>query len=540
MREEINVTWPAGKRAPVCSRSWPDWFVAVSRRGWSSAFPSTPALGSLGWAHNLMHPVGNIEMAASTTKHILLFPFPAQGHLAAFTSVAGLLHRAVPSVAVTLVSTARNVADLSDKAPPWLAFHSLPFSPSDHGLPAHAESTDALPIADMVTLFEAFEFLQPAFNGYVQASVAANGGDAATVVVVSDLFVAWTAGIMRRHGCSHTFFTSCSAFGTSVIRALYDPYDSPLPVTPTGHVPVPVRGFPDEAIILHKTQISRLLLQADGHDRWSAFYHRQIAHGLATDGVLVNTVEELEPTGLAILRSSLHHVPVWPVGPLIRAGRSKPADDNIINWLDSHPPASVLYVSFGSQNSITQAQMAVLATALEHTGRPFVWAIRAPVCYPGDVATGEWLPKGFEERARDENRGLVVRGWAPQLRILAHRATSAFLSHCGWNSVLESLAHGVPLLGWPLIADQFCNVARLEQEWGVCVEVARGNTEDAPPPEIVRVAEYMERVMETTAQAADMRRRVKDLGELMRDASAEDGGSSTKALGEFLKATRMR
>ncbi|KAM0857026.1 hypothetical protein ACQ4PT_048718 [Festuca glaucescens] len=436
-------------------------------------------------------------MAASTTKHILLFPFPAQGHLAAFTSVAGLLHRAVPSVAVTLVSTARNVADLSDKAPPWLAFHSLPFSPSDHGLPAHAESTDALPIADMVTLFEAFEFLQPAFNGYVQASVAANGGDAATVVVVSDLFVAWTAGIMRRHGCSHTFFTSCSAFGT-------------------------------------------LLLQADGHDRWSAFYHRQIAHGLATDGVLVNTVEELEPTGLAILRSSLHHVPVWPVGPLIRAGRSKPADDNIINWLDSHPPASVLYVSFGSQNSITQAQMAVLATALEHTGRPFVWAIRAPVCYPGDVATGEWLPKGFEERARDENRGLVVRGWAPQLRILAHRATSAFLSHCGWNSVLESLAHGVPLLGWPLIADQFCNVARLEQEWGVCVEVARGNTEDAPPPEIVRVAEYMERVMETTAQAADMRRRVKDLGELMRDASAEDGGSSTKALGEFLKATRMR
>jgi hypothetical protein len=58
MREEINVMWPAGKRALVCSRSWPDWFVAVSRRGWSSAFLSTPVLGSLGWAHNIMHPVG--------------------------------------------------------------------------------------------------------------------------------------------------------------------------------------------------------------------------------------------------------------------------------------------------------------------------------------------------------------------------------------------------------------------------------------------------------------------------------------------------
>uniref|UniRef100_A0ACD5WLV2 Uncharacterized protein n=1 Tax=Avena sativa TaxID=4498 RepID=A0ACD5WLV2_AVESA len=473
---------------------------------------------------------------ASRNKAYLLFPFPSQGHLAAFTSLACLLHRVAPSATVTLVSTARNVAALSAMAPPWLAFHSLPFSPSDHGLPAHAESTDALPIADMVTLFEAFESLQPAFDAYVQAMVAAN----ASVVVVSDLFVAWAAGVARRHGCSHAFFTTCGAFGTAIMRTLWE--NTPLSVTPAGHVSVAVPpGFPDGILLLHTTQISGLLLRADGQDRWSAFYRRQIAHSGTTDGVLVNTVEELEPTGLAMLRSSLHNVvPVWPVGPLIRAAASSPDNDGIITWLDSQPIKSVLYISFGSQNSITQAQMARLAMALERTRRPFVWAIRPPVGLAADVAGGEWLPEGFDERARHMSRGLVVRCWAPQVRILAHHATGAFLSHCGWNSVLESLAHGVPLIGWPLAADQFYNVEMLaRKECGVCVEVARGNTED-DVPKVESVAELVETVMGKTAKAAEMRMHVENVSEQMRDTFREDGGSSMKSMTMFLEATRGR
>ncbi|XBH99143.1 hypothetical protein VPH35_128554 [Triticum aestivum] len=258
------------------------------------------------------------------------------------------------------------------------------------------------------------------------------------------------------------------------------------------------------------------MLRADGEDRASAFCHRQIAHSHTTDGVLIiNTVEEFEPTGLGMLRRSLR-VPVWPIGPLIRVAGARPAvsadkaHDGMVSWLDTQPPASVLYVSFGSQNSIRQAQMAVLARALEHAGRPFIWAIRPPVGLA--VAASEWLPEGFEKRA---------------LRILGHRSTGAFLSHCGWNSVLESLLHG------------FYNVEMLEKECGVCVEVARGNTEDAPPPEMDRVAELVETVMGQTSKAVEMRRRMKYIGELMRGAATDDGGSSKKALESFLGTTRM-
>jgi UDP:flavonoid glycosyltransferase YjiC (YdhE family) len=119
-----------------------------------------------------------------------------------------------------------------------------------------------------------------------------------------------------------------------------------------------------------------------------------------------------------------------------------------------------------------------------------------------DVNGGEeWLPEAFEARARAANRGLLVHGWAPQVSILAHGSTGALLSHCGWNSVLESLTHGVPIVGWPLSAEQFYNVKTLAEEWGVCVEVARGNLESSAV-ESCKVAEGIETVM-----GAEMRRR---------------------------------
>ncbi|CAN6227518.1 unnamed protein product [Urochloa humidicola] len=188
---------------------------------------------------------------------------------------------------------------------------------------------------------------------------------------------------------------------------------------------------------------------------------------------------------------------------------------------------------------IWASQMAELAAALDATGRPFVWVIRPPVGFDIDGASqDEWLPEGFESRARAANRGVLVRGWAPQLRVLAHRATAAFLSNCMWNSVLESLTHGVPLLGWPLAAEQFYNVKMLE-EWGVCVEVARGNLESSAVDR-ARVAEALEKVNGDTAESAAMQRRVAEVRRVLCEAWAEDGGSSRVAMHEFLRAMRLK
>ncbi|CAL4956967.1 unnamed protein product [Urochloa decumbens] len=473
-------------------------------------------------------------------KHVVLFPFPGQGHLASFLAISRLLIRELPDATVTLVSTPRNVAamrsSLAAEHYSSISFHALPFVPADHGLPAGCESTSSLPVPAFITLFEAFETVEPAFDAYL--SGLRGGGD---VCVVADVFVAWTVCAARRRGCAHAVAVSCGALGTAIFHALW----SYMPALPFGSDNGGTLLLPElpPGMALERSQLSpAFLFRGELSDRWTAFYHRIMRHGHRTDAVLANTVEELEPTGLAMMRRALANdkVPVWPVGPLVRGDNDSDDDDGVLRWLDSQAPSSVLYISFGSQNTVQAHQMTELAAALEDTGRPFVWAIRPPV--GSDIAGAfrdEWLPEGFEARARSGNRGILVRGWAPQVRILSHASTGAFLSHCGWNSVLESMAHGVPVIGWPLAAEQFYNVTLLAEEWGVCVEVARGNLPSSRV-ERAKVAEVVETVMGDTPESAAMRRRVAEVQEVMRGAWAEDGGSSRAALHEFLRAMRLK
>lgn len=465
-------------------------------------------------------------MPSDGSMHIVLFPFLAQGHFSAFLSLADLLHHARPSATITLVSTPRNVAALrasSSAAAPFLRFHSVPFVPADHGLPADAESTAALPVRQFITLSEASESLHPGFDGFVRGVCK----DGVAVCIVADVFFGWTTGVARRHDTAHAFFDSCGAFGSAVYHSICNH----LPHLRTSGDPFFLPDHPEVAI--HRSQLPRHVLEADGTDRWSVFTRRQISLGYDTNAILINTVEDFEGTGLGMLRRTMG-VPIWPVGPLVRLPtQHSNCDDDVMRWLDAHAARSVLYVSFGSQNSIQAAQMTELAMALELTGRPFIWAIRPPVGF--DVKSefrDEWLPEGFEQRVRATSKGLLVRRWAPQVRILAHGSTCAFLSHCGWNSVLESVTHGVPIIGWPLTAEQFYNAKMLDEEWGVCVEVARGAMVGTIL-ERAAVAEVVDTVMGETAKGIEMRRRVKEVGELINGARTEACGSSVKALGEF-------
>ncbi|CAM6099873.1 unnamed protein product [Calypogeia fissa] len=185
---------------------------------------------------------------------------------------------------------------------------------------------------------------------------------------------------------------------------------------------------------------------------------------MQSDGVLVNTCSALEAEVIKALRDTLQRdIPVLPVGPLglspglfsksvSMEGLQLSDERTIIDWLGEQPPLSVLYVSFGTTGLYRLAKKHVteLAKGLEASGQRFLWAFRAP---PGvDESDPDLLPPGFEERVK--GRALLVRGWAPQLKILAHPSTGAFLSACGWNSVVESVTLGVPVIGWPSFADQ--------------------------------------------------------------------------------------
>jgi UDP:flavonoid glycosyltransferase YjiC (YdhE family) len=145
-----------------------------------------------------------------------------------------------------------------------------------------------------------------------------------------------------------------------------------------------------------------------------------------------------------------------------RGGKPAVPPANVAAWLDKFDDGSVIYACFGTQNPLSPAQAASLAYALALSSAAFVWV----------VTSGTAVPEGFE--AATTSRGMVIRGWAPQMEILRHRAVGWYLTHCGWGSVLEAVAAGVAMLTWPMSADNFMS-ARLLAEAGVAVPVAEGS-----------------------------------------------------------------
>ncbi|GAV61001.1 UDPGT domain-containing protein [Cephalotus follicularis] len=196
--------------------------------------------------------------------------------------------------------------------------------------------------------------------------------------------------------------------------------------------------------------------------------------------MMINTCHELEGPFIDYLANQIGK-PVWGVGPLlpeqfwkssgsllhdreIRTNKkSSVTEEEVIEWLDSKPRGSVLYVSFGSEVGPTMEEYPLLADALEASNRPFIWVIQPdsgrkgpPRAFLGQTGSGVdegYFPHGLDKRVG--SRGLIIRGWAPQLLILSHLSTGGFLSHCGWNSTVEAIGRGVPFLAWPIRGDQY-------------------------------------------------------------------------------------
>ncbi|KAJ9549695.1 hypothetical protein OSB04_022238 [Centaurea solstitialis] len=202
--------------------------------------------------------------------------------------------------------------------------------------------------------------------------------------------------------------------------------------------------------------------------------------------LLFNTCNDLERPFINYIAEGIK-IPVWGVGPLLpekywkSAGsilhdhemrsnhKSNYTEDDVIQWLESKPSGSVIYISFGSEVGPSIEEYQELAKSLEESDHPFIWVIQPgsgksnmPRSFQGAGRTDPdseeeegYYPEGLE--AKVGNRGLIITGWAPQLMILSHPSTGAFLSHCGWNSTVEAIGRGVPILAWPIGIDQFDN-----------------------------------------------------------------------------------
>ncbi|RDX76093.1 UDP-glucose flavonoid 3-O-glucosyltransferase 6, partial [Mucuna pruriens] len=262
------------------------------------------------------------------------------------------------------------------------------------------------------------------------------------------------------------------------------------------------------------------------------------------NGIIVNSFQELESH--AVQSFSHGALPIYPVGPLINPKPKAHADD-ILNWLDHQPPSSVVFLCFGSMGSFGEDQVREIAIALENNGSRFLWSLRKPPpnssyfrTLPTDYSISDLvalLPPGFLDRTAGIGK---VIGWAPQAQILAHPATGSFVSHCGWNSTLESIYFGVPIATWPLYAEQQSNAYLLVRELKMAVEIVldyRLNFK-VGPNSLLSADKIEKGIRSLLDMDQDMRKRVHEMSQMSRETSLE-GGSSYSNLGRLCRLTSV-
>ncbi|GAU46263.1 hypothetical protein TSUD_174390 [Trifolium subterraneum] len=255
------------------------------------------------------------------------------------------------------------------------------------------------------------------------------------------------------------------------------------------------------------------------------------------DGILINSFFELESNAIKALEQKGHgKISFFPVGPITQIGSkglsNNDVDDELecLRWLKKQPQNSVLYVSFGSGGTLSQRQINELAFGLELSGQRFIWVVRAPsdsvsAAYLEGANEDplKFLPKGFVERTKE--KGLILASWAPQIEILKQDSVGGFLSHCGWNSILESIQEGVPIVAWPLFAEQAMNAVILSDGLKVALRL---KYEDEEIVEKEKIAKVIKCVMEGE-EGKEMHERMKSLKDSAEKA-VKDDGSSMKSL----------
>ncbi|GKV11960.1 hypothetical protein SLEP1_g23169 [Rubroshorea leprosula] len=409
--------------------------------------------------------------------HIVVFPWLAYGHILPFLEVSKFLvqmgHR------VSYISTPKNISRLPKfplELSPNLSFVVLPM-PQVEGLPPGVESTADIPVHKVPYLKKAYDNLETPLADFLKAS--------RVDWIIHDFAPHWLPRIAAPMGISLVFFCIYSASTT----AFYGPPDELI----GGHrqrseeftVTPEWIDYPSNiAFKLHEIVNLEQCMDQDANDfiRWGS-----VVQGCQV--VTPRSCPEFEPDPLRLLPRLLQK-PVVPIGllpPLVTSAPPEEDDEDdtwksLRKWLDGKNPKSVFYIALGTEVALSPSLSHELALGIQKSGLPFVWIIKNRPLVEGQMDQ-DILPPEFEERISD--RGFVLRGWAPQVRILVHPSIGGFLTHCGWSSTIEALGLGLPLILFSGASSDLGLVARLLHGKRVGMEIERNEVDGSFTSEAV-------------------------------------------------------
>lgn len=454
---------------------------------------------------------------AQRRPHAIMIPYPYQGHINPFVYLAMKL--ASQGFTITFVNT-QSVHFRISKARTQNSREDIFTKARESGLDIrYATVSDGFPVEyDRSVNHDQFvEGLLHVFSDHVDELVRnLVKSDPPVTCIIADTFYVWASAIATKYNLvSVSFWTE-----PALVLTLY--YHLEL-LKKNGHFPSNDKrkdtiDYIPGVKAIEPSDLMSYLQAADISTVVHRVIYRAFEDVKKADIIICNTVQELESETLSAL-----HVkqPTYAIGPIVSAGFSKRtvstslwSESDCTQWLNTKPNGSVLYVSFGSHaRTASRKDILEIAHGISLSGVNFVWVIRPDIVSSNET---EILPAGFVKSMK--GRGLIVQ-WCSQIKVISHPAIGGFLSHCGWNSVLESIWCSVPLICFPLFTDQFTNRKLVVNDWKIGI-----NLTDEESITREEVAEKIKRLMRGKS-SEELRNAVKEVRSRLENALETDGSS---------------
>ncbi|KAI5355606.1 hypothetical protein L3X38_008501 [Prunus dulcis] len=463
-------------------------------------------------------------VASKEKPHAVFVPFPAQGHINPMLQLAKLLN--YKGFHITFVNTEFNHKRMLESQGSH-ALDGLPsfrFETIPDGLPpADADARRNLPLvcdSTSKTCLAPFEALLTKLN---------SSPDSPPVTcIVADGVSSFTLDAAEHFGIPEVLFWTTSACGLMGYVQYYRLIEKGL--TPfkdakdfaNGYLDTEIDWIPGMKDVRLKDMPS-FIRTTDPNDIMLHYMVSETERSKKASAIILNTFDALEQEVVDALSTLLP--PIYSIGPLQLPYSEIPSEYNdlkaigsnlwaenteCLNWLDTKEPNSVVYVNFGSTTVMTNEQLVEFSWGLANSKKPFLWIIR-PGLVAGETAV---VPPEFLEETKE--RGMLA-SWCPQEQVLLHSAIGGFLTHSGWNSTLEALCGGVPLICWPFFAEQQTNVRYSCTQWGIGIEI---------DGEVKR--DYIDGLVRTLMDGEEgkkMRKKALEWKKLAEDATSPKGSS---------------